>query len=107
MRAPYRRGPDRLSLAVRVTPKARRDGIEGLREGPDGPALAVAVRAPPEDGKANDAVVTLIAGALGLPAAAVTLAHGGKSRHKTLHIAGPADALAARLDAIIAGVSDG
>lgn len=107
MAAPYRRGADGLNLAVRVTPKARRTAIAGVKDGPGGTALAVTVNAPPEDGKANAAVLHLIAAALGLPAAAVTLAHGGKSRHKTLHIAGPADALAARLDAIIAGVSDG
>ncbi|HEU0069740.1 MAG TPA: DUF167 family protein [Alphaproteobacteria bacterium] len=106
LKPPYRQRADGLSLAVRVTPKARRDAIEGLRDGPDGPALAVAVNAMPEDGKANDAVVKLIAAALDLPKAAVTLAQGGKSRHKTLQISGPADVLAARLDAIIAGASD-
>jgi uncharacterized protein (TIGR00251 family) len=99
----YRRTADGVSLSLRVTPKARRDAIEGLRDGPDGPALAVAVNAPPEDGKANAAVIALIATALDLPKSTVSLAQGGKSRHKTLRISGPADDLAARLDALIAG----
>jgi uncharacterized protein (TIGR00251 family) len=97
----YRRTTDGISLSLRVTPKARRNAIEGLRDGADGPLLAVAVNAPPEDGKANAAVIDLIAKALGLPKSAVTLAQGGKSRQKTLQISGPADALAAALDALI------
>jgi uncharacterized protein (TIGR00251 family) len=97
----YQRTTDGLSLNLRVTPKARRNAIEGLRGGTDGPLLAIAVNAPPEDGKANAAVIALLAKALGLPKSAITLAQGGKSRQKTLHISGPADALAAALDALI------
>lgn len=103
----YRRTADGLSLNLRVTPKARRNAIEGLREGPDGPLLAIAVNAPPEDGKANAAVIELIAKALGLPKSAIALAQGGKSRQKTLQISGPADEIAAALDALIAGDAHG
>jgi uncharacterized protein (TIGR00251 family) len=101
----YRRTADGVSLTLRVTPKARRAAIDGLRDTADGAALAVAVNAPPEDGKANAAVIALIAEALDLPKSAVSLAQGGKSRHKTLHISGSADDLAAKLDALISGES--
>ncbi len=90
-----------MSLSIRATPKARRAGIEGLRDGADGPLLAIAVNAPPEDGKANAAVIDILAKALGLPKSAITLAQGAKSRQKTLHITGSADVLAAALDALI------
>lgn len=103
----YRRTATGLSLNLRVTPKARRAGIEGLRDSADGPRLAVAVNAPPDDGKANAAVIDLLATALGLPKSAITLAQGGKSRQKTLYISGPADDLAAALDVLIAGDSHG
>jgi uncharacterized protein (TIGR00251 family) len=104
---PYRLRDGGLSLAVRVTPRARRDAIDGLRDTADGPALAVAIKAPAEGGKANAAVAALLAEALGLPKSAVTLAQGGKSRLKTFHIAGPERALAARLDILTAGETHG
>jgi len=97
----YRRTATGVSLSIRATPKARRAGIEGLRDGADGPLLAIAVNAPPEDGKANAAVIDVLAKALGLPKSAITLAQGAKSRQKTLHITGSADVLAAALDALI------
>ena len=99
----YRRTATGVSLHIRVTPRARRAGIQGLCDGIDGPLLAVAVNAPPEDGKANAAVIDLLARALGLAKSAIVLAQGGKNRQKTLQISGPPDALAAALDILIAG----
>lgn len=103
----YRRTATGVSLKLRVTPKARHTGIDGLRDGADGPLLAIAVNAPPDDGKANAAVIDVLATALGLPKSAIALAQGGKSRQKTLHITGSADDLAAALDALIAGDTHG
>ena len=48
-------------LTVRVTPKASRDAIQGTMPTPDGLALKVAVTSPADKGKANAAVVALLA----------------------------------------------
>ena len=66
-------------IAVRVTPRARRDAIEGLD---DGGVWRVRVTAPPVDGAANEAVVRLLARALGLAPRDVVLARGERSRVK-------------------------
>jgi hypothetical protein len=104
MKDAYRRTATGLTLAVRVTPKARRTAIEGWRAGPDGPELAIAVTPAPEDGKANGAVAALIAKALGLPKSAVAVVQGGKNRHKILRIDGPADPLSALLDSLVSKI---
>jgi len=93
--------PGGVSLAVRLTPRAGRARLEGLRATPTGSALAVAVTAPPEDGKANAALVALLAQALGLPKSAVRLTHGDKSRNKTIAIDGAPEELMTTLTALI------
>ena len=99
---PYRLEPDGLSLFLRVTPNAGKDAIEGMEIRDDGTAvLRVRVKAVPDKGKANAAVVTLLAKALGVPKTAITLAAGETGRFKTLVIAGAPEALAARLKAIL------
>jgi uncharacterized protein YggU (UPF0235/DUF167 family) len=69
-------------LAVRVTPGARLEALEIT----DGRLLA-RVRAKPEDGKANAAVIALIAAALGIAPSRVTLLRGATSREKLLQLA--------------------
>jgi uncharacterized protein YggU (UPF0235/DUF167 family) len=49
-----------IRLRLKVQPKARRDLILGVGPDRDGPALKVAVKAPPEDGKANAAAIALL-----------------------------------------------
>ena len=85
-------------LTVRVSPKASRDGIDGLAETPDGPAVKVRVRAVPDQGEANAAVAAVVAEWLGVPASQVAVARGHKSRVKMLKIGGPPD----RLEALVA-----
>jgi uncharacterized protein YggU (UPF0235/DUF167 family) len=53
-----------------------------------GDGWKVRVAAPPERGKANEAVVRLVAATLGLPRAAVTIVSGHGAREKTLEVAG-------------------
>ncbi|WP_100934626.1 DUF167 family protein [Candidatus Chlamydia corallus] len=69
---------DSWILEVKVTPKARENKIVGF----DGKALKVRVTEPPEKGKANDAVISLLAEALSLPKRDVTLISGETSREK-------------------------
>lgn len=92
--------PAGLRLRLRVSPKARRAGIEGIAELPDGPALKVAVTAPPADGKANAAVIALLAKALGVPKSALVVTAGASARIKTVEVAGDGARLAAMLDAL-------
>ena len=79
-------------MFVRVTPRSARDGVEGVTDGVDGPALKVRVRAIADKGAANRAVETLLADWLGIARSSVNVAAGGKSRLKALEVAGePAD----------------
>jgi uncharacterized protein (TIGR00251 family) len=73
-----------LSFAVRVTPRASQDAIEGEHAG----ALKVRVAAPPVDDRANQAVRRLLAKRLNVSLSAVRIVAGEKSRNKRVVIAG-------------------
>jgi uncharacterized protein (TIGR00251 family) len=99
---PWRAGGDGLVVFVRLTPKGGRDAIDGIETLSDGrPVLKARVRAVPEDGKANDALVKLIAKAAGVSASAVEISAGHTARVKTLAISGDPDRLAAALGAAV------
>jgi uncharacterized protein (TIGR00251 family) len=101
---PWRSAKGGVLLAVRVSPKAARDGIDGLADTPQGPAVQVRVRAVPDEGKANAAVAVAVAGWLGVPGRTVRVARGHRSRVKTLEIAGDADTLAGLVAARVAAL---
>jgi uncharacterized protein YggU (UPF0235/DUF167 family) len=84
---------------VRLTPRASRDGIDGIKAGPDGPYVQARVRAVPEDGRANTALAELVADEIGVAKSTVTVASGHTARLKTLHIAGDASDLEIRIAA--------
>ena len=71
-------------LRLHVVPGASRAGVVGRH----GDGWKVRVTAPPERGKANEAVVRLVAATLGLPRAAVTIVSGHGTREKTVEVAG-------------------
>jgi uncharacterized protein len=73
------------ALAVRVQPGARRAGIRGWME--DG-ALKLAVTAPPEGGRANEAVIELLARALSIGARDLSVKRGRTSRAKVIEVEG-------------------
>ncbi len=81
-------------LRLRVKPGARKTAIVGIHGG----ALKVSVAALPEKGKANRAVVKLLAEALGLPPSAVTITSGETSQDKAAEIALDPTAVRAILD---------
>ena len=74
--------PEGVLLPVRAQPGARRAGILGEHGG----ALKVGVTAPPQDGRANEAVVDLVRKLLGLKRSQVELVAGLKDRNKKLLI---------------------
>ncbi len=76
--------PEGCVLPVRAKPGARRTGVQGEQNG----ALKVAVSAPPEDGKANAALVEALRKALGLKRSQVELIAGQTSRDKRFLIRG-------------------
>jgi uncharacterized protein len=81
--------PDGVTLWLRLTPKGGRDAIDGVETLADGRVVLKArVRAAPEDGRANAALIELIAKALAAPKRAVTIRSGETSRLKKLFIAG-------------------
>lgn len=92
-------GRDAVTLQVLAKPGSSRRGI--IRADPRG--LIIALNAPPEKGRANDELITLISRALGVSRAALELSSGTGSRHKTLRIStsDPAS-VASRLIAIAA-----
>ena len=73
-----------LTLRVVVHPGAGRSSVVGQH----GDALKVKVAAPPVDGRANQAVIELVAEVLGVPEAKVSMVSGQASRSKRLRIEG-------------------
>jgi uncharacterized protein len=90
---------DGAVMPVLVQAGAKRNAILGERAG----ALRVAVTAPPERGKANEAIQTLLAQTLGLKSSRISLISGATSRQKRFLVEGiePAE-LRDRLAAVIA-----
>lgn len=95
---PWSLRADGVTVRVRVTPKSSRDGVDGLESTPQGSALKVRVRAVPDKGAANAAVVVTVARWLGVPKTTVSLASGSTSRIKCLAIAGDGAMLSAELE---------
>ena len=78
-----------MRFPVRLTPKGGRDAIEGWMDGPDGAkVLRVRVAAAPEAGKANDALIALLAEALAVAKRNVRIAGGETVRTKWIEVEG-------------------
>ena len=90
-----------MRFAVRLTPKGGRDAIDGWAEGADGRwYLKARVAVPPESGKANAALIALLAKTLLVAKSKVTIASGETARLKQLDVSGAPDYLLARLEAL-------
>ena len=81
---PFREGPDGVSFAVRVQPRARLNAIIGEL----GDALKIALAAPPVDGRANDACIEFFADLLDVPRSSITIIFGQSSRSKVIRVTG-------------------
>lgn len=100
---PFSVGPDGLTLHVRLTPKGGRDAIDGIEQLSNGQSVLKArVRAVPEDGKANEALIKLIANHLDCASSSVAIVSGATARIKTLRIKGESDHLLLKLQESLA-----
>jgi uncharacterized protein (TIGR00251 family) len=75
---------DGVVLSVRVIPRAATSRVDGVRAG----ALLVRLQAAPVDGAANDALIGVLAEALGVPKRRVTIVSGARGREKRVHVRG-------------------
>ena len=97
-----RRHDDHVRLTVRLTPNGGRDAIDGWETGADGEShLKTRVSAPPDKGKANKALMVLIAKTAGAPKSAVSLISGDTQRKKILRIEGDPEDIFVRFESAI------
>ncbi|HEV8713516.1 MAG TPA: DUF167 family protein [Candidatus Binatia bacterium] len=73
---------DGVSFPVRVTPRARRNSVDGVHEG----VLRVHLTAPPDQGKANAALIALLADLVGVRRSQVEILAGLANRNKVVRI---------------------
>jgi uncharacterized protein (TIGR00251 family) len=86
---------------VKGTPRASRNGVKGVAVDSAGqPHLAVRVSAPPEAGKANAALIKVLARRWRMPQGDLEVVSGAGARRKVLQIRGSPDVLIARIEAI-------
>jgi uncharacterized protein len=80
---------DGVSFPVRVAPRAKRNAVAGMT----GDALKVAVQQPPEDGRANEAVIELLADWLNVKRRQVAIVTGATHRNKIVRVTGVSRAI--------------
>lgn len=103
-REPFAIESDGVRLAVRITPRAGRNRIDGVAMGADEqPSLHVRLTAAPVDGAANQALIAFLAASLKMRKSDVTIRSGATARNKILHLAGNPVEIAARLAQLLKG----
>jgi uncharacterized protein (TIGR00251 family) len=107
MTLPATRTADGVVLHIRLTPKSSAARVAGVEDHGGKPVLKAYVTVPPEDGKANAALLVLVADWLGVPKSAVALTGGQKSRLKSVAVSGGADALLEKMAVLLADLSQG
>jgi uncharacterized protein YggU (UPF0235/DUF167 family) len=100
---PGRPVPGGIMLQLRVTPKSSSDAVLGVEARTGGAVLKVAVRALPDKGAANVAVVATLAKWLSEPKTKLRVASGDKARLKQVFVAGEPVELMAKLAALLSG----
>jgi uncharacterized protein YggU (UPF0235/DUF167 family) len=86
-----------VRVAVRLTPNARRAGVQGIGDAPGGRAVKASVTVAPEGGKANAALIKMLAKLWGVPKSAIEIASGATDRNKSLLLRGDPEILMPRL----------
>jgi uncharacterized protein (TIGR00251 family) len=96
---PYAATDGGVRLALRLTPRASRNGVDGIVQDAEGrPLLKLRLVAPPVEGAANEALIAFLAKTLSLRKADVTIRSGETSRVKILHLAGDSSVILQKLD---------
>src|SRR5690606_15498311 len=104
----FRVVPGGVSVRLRVTPRGGADRIDGRAVDANGEAhLKLRVSAVAEKGKANEAVISLLAKALHLPRARLSVISGDTGRNKLVHLAGEPEELVAGLEAFADALATG
>ena len=99
---PYAAVADGVRLALRLTPRAARNGVDGIVSDADGrPLLKLRLVASPVEGAANEALIAFLAKALSLRKADIAIRSGETGRVKILHLAGDSAAILRKLDALL------
>ena len=97
---PYSVEPDGVRLAVRLTPGAKGDSVDGAETDAAGKTwLRIRLAAPPVDGKANAALIKLLANRWRLPKSAFAIASGATARSKILSLRGDPTQLRSLIEA--------
>ncbi len=95
---PWQHADRPLRLDLKVVPNAKTDRVDGIVHDADGRQhLALRLKAPPVDGKANAAVIAFLAKALDCPRSALAITKGQTSRQKRVTWTDPPPDAAARL----------
>ena len=101
---PYAAVQGGVRLALRLTPRAARNGVDGIAADAEGrPLLKLRLVAPPVEGAANTALIFFLAKALSLRKADIAIRSGETGRVKILHLAGDSAAILQKLDTWLAG----
>lgn len=93
-------------MRLKVSPKAAQNRVRGVFAGGQGAALKVGVTAAPEGGKANAAVIKLLAREWRLPRSRLHVTAGAASRGKTVLVKGDPGTLMAQLNRWMDGNHD-
>ncbi len=98
---PFKKVTDGVTVAVRLTPNAKKSIVEGIHMLENGSCvLKVRVNAVPEKGQANEALIALLAHKTGMARSRITLTSGATSRLKKITFAGDPEALLALLNTL-------
>jgi uncharacterized protein len=98
-------GSDGVRVSVRLTPRGRADRIDGTLLSNEGRSvLKASVTAPPAEGRANAALIELLAKEWRLPKRDVAIIGGQKSRDKIVRIAGDSAVLFERIGRFLAAL---
>lgn len=96
--SPFAAAPGGIRVRLRLTPKASANRITGLKDdGEGGSVLNVTVTTIPEDGKANAALIKLLAREWKLAKSSFQITRGATDRNKTLFVAGNTEQLLEKL----------
>jgi len=100
--------PDGVSVAIRVSPRAKTDRLLGIVTVADGRRMIKAsVSAPAHEGRANQALLQLLARVLRLPRRDLSISAGAESRNKFVRVQGDPQQLLAKLSEEIANLPAG